>query len=252
MENLNNETIIKNISTDQSEILFNIMNLYNEGKPFECDITASELKFYKQNKKQKYDIPVPKILMDVYPQREDIIKIIPFRNLPLEDNSVSSIVVDLPFVISPHTSPSAIDSKEGSMLIFKRFSGWYPAMEAYENMYWWLKECARVLKNDGIIVWKMQNTISGGLNHLFTPYCLLCAQNFGLYTIDEFILQAKARLISATKYKKQCHARKYTSSFWVFKKDDKANEKTNIIKMLNHCKKLDENNKLEGKIWEVI
>ena len=45
MENLNNETIIKNISTDQSEILLNIMNLYNEGKPFECDITASELKY---------------------------------------------------------------------------------------------------------------------------------------------------------------------------------------------------------------
>lgn len=251
MENLNNDTIIKNISTDQSEILYNIMNLYNNGEPFECDITASELKFYEKNIKQKYAVPVPKILMDVYPQREDIIKITPFKRLPLEDNSISSIVVDLPFVISPHTSPSSTDSKDGSMLIFKRFSGWYPYMEAYENMYWWLKECSRVIKDNGIIVWKMQSTVSGGINHWFTPYCFLCAQNFGLYTIDEFILQAKARLISAGKYKKQCHARKYTSTFWVFKKDNKANEKTNIIKILNHCKTLDESNMIENKIWEV-
>ena len=84
MENqiINNNTIIKNISYDQTEILYNIMKLYNDGKPFECDITASELKFYQKNKLNKYDIPVPKILMDVFPQSEDIIKITPFKKLP--------------------------------------------------------------------------------------------------------------------------------------------------------------------------
>ena len=75
IQEYNNNTVIKNISFDQSEILLNIMKLYNDGQPFECDITASELKFYQKNKQNKYDIPIPKILMDVYPQREDIIKI---------------------------------------------------------------------------------------------------------------------------------------------------------------------------------
>ena len=74
---LNNSTVIKNISTDQSEILKWIMDLYNNGDPFECDITASELKFYGDVRGGKYNIPVPKILMDVYPMREDIIKITP-------------------------------------------------------------------------------------------------------------------------------------------------------------------------------
>ena len=38
---MDNTTIIKNISSNQSEILKWIMDLHNEGKPFECDITAS-------------------------------------------------------------------------------------------------------------------------------------------------------------------------------------------------------------------
>lgn len=251
MENLDNKNIIRNISTDQSEILLNIMNLYNKGNAFDCDITASELKFYKKNKKTKFEIPTPKILMDVCPINDEIIKITPFERLPLEDNSIESIVVDLPFVISPHTSPSALKSKDGSNLIFKRFSGWYPPMEAYENMYWWLKECNRVLKEDGIIVWKMQSTVSGGINHWFVPYCFMCAQNFGLYVIDEFILEAKARLISKSKYKKQCHARKFTSTFWVFQKSPKLAKKTNCLEFLKHCKELDNNNELEHKVWEL-
>ena len=47
---LNNTTIIRNISFDQKEILYNIMNLHNEGKPFEADMTASTLGFYKNKK----------------------------------------------------------------------------------------------------------------------------------------------------------------------------------------------------------
>ena len=98
---LNNTTIIKNISFDQKEILHNIMMMHNDGKPYEVDITASSLGFYKQKKNDKYVIPEPKILMDVFPQREDIIKIEPYKPLPLEDNSVESVVCDLPFVVSP-------------------------------------------------------------------------------------------------------------------------------------------------------
>lgn len=251
MENLNNKTIIKNISTDQSEILHNIGTLYNDGSDhFDCDITASSLGFYNGKKKDKYVIPEPKFLMDVYPTREDIIKITPFSALPLDDESIHSVVVDLPFVISPKKAPSATtDIKDGSNLIFKRFSSWYPAMEGYENMYWWLKECARVIDKNGIIIWKMQSTVSGGINHWYAPFCFMCAQHFGLYVIDEFILQAKARLISPNKYKKQCHARKYTSTFFVFKKDAKMGEKTSCLKLLEHCIFQDESRNLEGKVW---
>lgn len=72
---LNNSNIIKNISYDQTEILHNIGLLYNNGSDqFDADMTASSLCFYG-NGRGKYNIPEPKILMDVFPQREDIIKI---------------------------------------------------------------------------------------------------------------------------------------------------------------------------------
>lgn len=244
-EELNNSNVVRNISTDQSEILKWIIDLHNDGQPFECDITASELKFYGDRQGCKYSIPVPKILMDVYPQVEGCIKITPFEKLPLEDNSVSSIVVDLPFVCSPKTCKSVVEKKEGANLISNRFSSWYPMQEGYENIYWWIKECARVVKPNGLIVWKMQSSVSGGLQHLLSEFSAICAADCGLYIQDQFLLQAKARLISASKIKKQSHARKYTSTFWVFRKDDKKDAKVNLLKKLQECK----DNVYEGKVW---
>ena len=247
MEGLNNQTIKRNISTDQSVILKDIMDLYNDGKPFDCDMTASTLAFYRKKKKEAYQIPCPKILFDVYPQNDDTQKITPFEKLPLEDGSLKSIVVDLPFVISPKTCKSFVENKEGTNMIAKRFASWYPAKEFYENAYWWIGECYRVLEEGGICVWKMQNTVSGGLSHWFTTYSHIVAQDYGFYVIDEFILQAKSRLISPSKYKKQQHARKFTSTFLVFKKDKKLADKSNILKILGECKE----NNLEHKVWEI-
>lgn len=244
---LNNSTVVKNISTDQSEILKWIMDLYNDGKVFECDITASELKFYGKRIGCKYEIPTPNILMDVYPMSENVIKITPFNKLPLENNSISSIICDLPFVCSPKTCKSKVEGKEGSNIISRRFSSWYPMQEGYENIYWWINECKRVLKEDGILVWKMQSSVSGGLQHMLSEFSAICAADAGLYINDQFFLEAKARLISASKIKKQMHSRKYTSTFWVFKKNNKKDIKTNLLKKLQECKE----NVFEGKVWEV-
>lgn len=248
MGEINNTTVIKNISYDQSEILYNIMQLYNNGKPFDCDITASELKFYGKDKKTKYEIPVPKILMDVYPQNDETIKIIPFRNLPLEDNSIESIVVDLPFVISPKDCPSKTTNiKEGSNLISKRFSSFYPADELFENIYWWLKECYRVLKEDGIVIWKFQSTVSGGRELWSVPFSFFAAERIGFYVEDEFILEAKARIVANSHFKNgQKHSRKYTSTFWVFRKNYRLAMKNNCFRWLDLC----EMQNLEGKIWD--
>lgn len=244
---LNNTNIIKNISTDQSEILKWISDLYNDGKPFECDITASELKFYGERKGNKYNIPCPKILMDVYPVNDDIIKIMPFEKLPLKNNSITSIVCDLPFVCSPKTCKSFVENKEGSNLIARRFSSWYPMQEGYENIYWWINECKRVLKENGILIWKMQSSVSGGLQHNLSEFSAVCAADCGLYIVDQFLLQAKARLISSSKIKKQAHSRKYTSCFWVFQKNEKSDNKTNLLKKLQECKE----NVFEGKVWPI-
>lgn len=148
-ETLNNSNIIKNISFDNTEILHNIGILYNNGSDlFDCDITASCLGFYGKGK-GKYNIPEPKILMDVCPTREDIIQIDKWGKLPLDNESIHSLVIDLPFVVSPAGAPSKIEKKEGASLIAQRFSAYYPVDNLYLSYYHWLSEAARVLDVGG-------------------------------------------------------------------------------------------------------
>ena len=244
---LSNSNIIRNTSYNQKEILKNIMTLYNNDEPFECDITASSLKFYQKNKDDKYNIPLPKYLFDVYPQSEEIKQIVPFQKLPLEDNSIGSIVFDPPFVISPKTCKSVMENKEKSCLIHKRFASFYPVSELYYNYYWWIKESYRTLKDDGLFIVKCMSTVSGGYQHNSEEFVFMTAMNMGFYCVDKFILQSKARLVSSSKYKKQCHARKYTSVFYVFQKSPKMLNKYNYFNLIQEMN----NSNLEGMEWEI-
>jgi len=237
---LNNSNIIKNFSYDQTEILHNIGMLYNNGSDqFDADMTASSLGFYNKGHGYAYSIPEPKILMDVCPTRDDIIEIQKWGALPIENNSIHSLVIDLPFVISPQNAPSAKSNKEGASLIYKRFSAYYPVDNLYLSYYHWLSEASRVLKDNGICIFKCQSMISGGIRHNVEEFSFMAAQRLGLKMIDKFTLLAKARLISPGKYKSgQIHSRSYTSMFLVFVKSSKNKSKEfNYEQLLDRCKK---------------
>lgn len=224
---VNNE-VVKSISYNQHEILFNIMNLHNNGKPFECDMTYSVGNFYGLH--NGYEIPEPRYKFDVCPCTEDTVQIEPNGFLPLLDNSINSIVIDLPFVISPPNAPSMQTEQKGRNIIAKRFSQYYPASELYKSYEHWIKEAYRVLNYDGILVFKTQMNISGGLCHDTPFYSKICTQKAGFYIKDEFVLLAKQRLISG-KIKKQQHSRKYHSYFLVFvKSKSKSCNKVNFVK----------------------
>lgn len=241
---LNNSNIIKNISYDQTEILHNIGLLYNNGSDqFDADMTASSLCFYG-NGRGKYNIPEPKILMDVFPQRKDIIKIEKWGKLPLEDKSIHSLVIDLPFVISPANAPSTVNNKEGASLIAKRFAAYYPVDNLYLSYYHWLSEAYRVLDDNGVLAFKLQDVISGGIRHNIGPFTFMAAQRLGFKLEDKFILLAKARLISASRYKNgQKHSRNYTSEFLVLIKDPKRKSKDFFYEdLLNRCEKEEKEN----------
>lgn len=240
---LNNSNIIKNVSHDQTEILHNIGVLYNNGSDqFDADMTASSLGFYGKGKGYDYCIPEPKILMDVSPTREDIIKIEKWGQLPLEDNSIHSLVIDLPFLILPQNAPSVVSNKDDSNLTYKRFSSYYPADNLYLSYYHWLSEASRVLDEGGICIFKCQSMISGGIRHNAEEFSFMAAQRLGLKMVDKFTLIAKARLISPSKYKAgQVHSRSYTSMFLVFVKSSKKKSKDfNYEELLDRCKKEEE------------
>lgn len=216
---MNNSDVIRNVSGDQKEILYNIMQLYNNGAPFECDMTASSLCFYKPMRGDRYTIPQPTILFDVFPSCEGVREIKPWGRLPLENGSIGSIVIDLPFIVSSPESPSV--NKEGANLMLKRFHGYYPVDDLYASYHHWIGEAHRVLCEGGICVFKCQSTVSGGVQHNTEEWSFMCAHKAGFKVEDKFILTAKARLISSSKIKKQRHARKYTSVFYVFRKEAK-------------------------------
>lgn len=220
--------IIKSVSYNQHEILFNIMKLHNGGKPFDCDITYSIGNFYgdftitnDNGEKFNITIPQPKHKFDVFPQFEDVKKIEPDGNILLENNSIKSIVIDLPFVVSPKTAPSVVNgSSKRSNLIYKRFSSYYPASEMFKSYSHWINEAFRVLEDGGICVFKCQNTISGSIFYCTEEFSWMEAQRAGFYVLDRFTLVAKQRIISG-KVKSQQHARNFSSVFWVFKKGGK-------------------------------
>lgn len=212
--------VIKNVSSSQHEIIKNIINLHNNGKTFDADITYSTGGFYKNKKNSDVIIDEPLLKFDVAPQVEGVNKMEPWGPIPIEDNSIDSLIFDPPFICAPRDSKSVTDPKDGSNIIFKRFSSYYPIYELHESYHHWIKEAYRVLKDDGIFVVKCQNTISGGKFYANEEYVWMEAEKVGFTTLDKFNLTAKARLLSG-KIKKQEHARNYNSVFWVFKKDSK-------------------------------
>lgn len=243
-EKLSNANIIKNVSYDQTEILHNIGIIYNNGSDqFDADMTASTLGFYGKGR-GKYEIPEPKVLMDVCPTREDILKIEKWGKLPLEDKSIKSLVIDLPFVISPANAPSAVTDKEGASLIYKRFAGYYPVDNLYLSYYHWLSEASRVLEDGGICIFKCQSCISGGIRHNIEEFSFMAAQRLGFKMEDKFTLVAKARLISPDRYKSgQKHSRSYTSQFLMFIKDPKRKSKDFFFEdMLDRCEREESEN----------
>ena len=206
--------VIKNISHNQTEILNNIWKLYLWTNQFDCDITASTLNFYKDW------IPLPKHLYDVYPQSEIVEKIEPRGNIPLEDNCIHSIVIDLPFVIAPHTAPSmTTDKKDWSNIILKRFSTYYPAKELYDSYKHRIEEAYRVLDEWWVCIFKCQSNISWWVRHNIEEFSFICADSVWFIMIDKFTLLAKSRLIG--RMNKQEHSRSYTSQFLVFQKRER-------------------------------
>ena len=214
--------VIKNINTDQHRILADIMHLYNNDEGFELDPTFSKGNYYgdfkwinENGEKETYTIPQPKYKMDVYPLAEDVQKLEIMGNFPLEDESVKSVNIDLPFVIS--VGPSMGNGNKKSNITSNRFSAFYPVSNLIETYYHFLKEAYRVLKEDGILVWKCQRTITGGKTLNSPEMSWLFAESIGFDCVDAFYLEGKSRLISG-KVKHQEHSRSYVSIFYVFKK----------------------------------
>ncbi len=209
------KSLIKSISYSQEEIIKSIIEMYcPEG--VELDPTYSIGNFYKNIQKPKYKFDINPQIPEV--QRADCI------NLPLQDNSIKSIMFDPPFIAGIPTAKAKkgiISSRFGSYMSIPRKNGLW---EMYRKA---LTEFYRILKDKGVLIVKCQDTISEGHQFLSHVEIINYAYYLGFYPEDLFVLLAKNRIIKP--YPKQKHARKYHSYFLVFIKK-KSPVKYSLIK----------------------
>lgn len=199
--------MIKSISFSQDELLQWIALLYLPKGTFDVDATFSTGCLYRTGA-----IPIPPIRYDLHPQRTDVQQA-DCRRLPLLVNSIDSIILDPPFLA---TSGPSLSTTQGNY-INRRF-GVYPTETALRDLYQEsIEEAFRVLKPGGVLVFKCQDKVSSGKQHMMHCFVHSAAVQQGFEVLDLFILLANKRLI-ANWQRNQKHARKYHCYFWVFRK----------------------------------
>jgi hypothetical protein len=199
---------ISSIGYDEQQIIANILSLHSKENKIDCDPTYSVGNFYKSG------IPKPKYIFDKYPQPGLGTRVIQAsaNNLPLNDESINTIMFDPPFVIGGELHEGI---KEGSSIIQKRFTGFNSFFELKQMYFLSLREFYRILKDNGIVIFKCQDQVSSAKQHFIHVWIMYKAMELGFYPKDLFILLSKNRL---TDKRIQQHARKFHSYFWVFEK----------------------------------
>ena len=146
-----NKDVIKSVSDEQAVIIDNILKLYVPSRQIDLDPTYSKGNFYK-----KTVIPEPKYKFDLYPQTEDTVQS-SSDNLPLEDNSVDTVMFDPPFVVG---TPNSSKGKVGSNIITNRFGSFKNIEDLWKYYDATIKEFSRVMRDNGVLIVKCQDTIS--------------------------------------------------------------------------------------------
>ncbi len=194
--------MIKSISYSQNEIFNWIIQLYCPSG-FELDPTYSKGAFYK-------NITEPKLKFDLEPQRDDVVQA-DCRELPLENESITTMIFDPPFVAGKGNTTNGI--------IRARFGSYKTTQKHLWPMYHSaLEEFYRILKPNGVLVVKCQDCIDSAKQYMSHVEIINKAVALGFYPKDLFVLLAKHRMMSPNM-KKQQHARKFHCYFIVFIKN---------------------------------
>ena len=197
-------TIIKSVYENQTDILRAIQALHCPDG-FECDVTYGNGQFWRE-------IKAPELRFDIDPQSSDVIQA-SSDALPLKDCSLNNLVFDPPFL----TYVRAGREGNGSMVMAKRFAGYWRYDELETHYQSTISEAARVLRKQGVMVIKCQDIIHNHKMHCTHANILVWAgSKFRLK--DLFILTAKHRLPSPNRKGVQKHARIFHSYFLVLEK----------------------------------
>ncbi len=194
---LTNRHLIRSVSDCQFEILRWITRLYCPNG-FDLDCTYRVGGFYKAG------VPAPRLKMDIAPRTR---KIMPadVRHLPFKPECLQSVVFDPPF-LPAGSKTCRLRQKYGAFENMRQLWRMYTTA---------MQEIARVLKPNGVLVFKCQDSVCGRTQYLVHADIIRFAQRINLYPKDLFIKLASHVPIGWNQHTQQ-HARKTHCYFIVF------------------------------------
>jgi len=200
------DEVVRSVYNDQQSILGAIRGLHCPDG-FDVDATFGNGSFYKS--KEEW----PEYRFDLDPNLENCVEASSV-NLPLDDESVSSVVFDPPFLTYVRSNRDG----NGNMVMSKRFSGYWRYDELEEHYGHSLTEFNRILRKGGVVVFKCQDIIHNHKMHCTHVNVIRWAEERGFRLKDLFVLTAKHRMPSPNRAGKQKHARVFHSYFLVLTK----------------------------------
>ena len=201
---------ILSVANRDVDILLDIRELYLDDEPFDVDPCYSSGKMYGDTLRPAIKLdknppePVGLINQDIVIQNDIVLD-----GLPMNNESINSIVFDPPFMFGKH-------GKTDENIMTKRFS-MFDSWEDLEKMYKKsLCEFHRVLRPGGIVAFKCQDYTDSKTT---MTHCLVYnwAVEIGFVAEDIFIMVFPGGRIYNSDLI-QRHARKQHSYWFVFKK----------------------------------
>jgi len=195
--------VIRSLYSDQFKILDAIFKLHLEENTFDVDLTYGNGGFYKKG------ISQPTHRFDIDDTLTNITKACNSNDTGLNTASVNSIVFDPPFLT--YIKKQRIGNS--SMVMAKRFSGYWSSDELADHYKSSIKEAARILKHKGILVIKCQDIVH---NHkLFCTHAHILNWSSEFFRLKDLFIQAATHRMPAPNRKgTQKHARVF-HSYWI-------------------------------------
>lgn len=191
----------KSYFENEQECLKAIIEIHNNNQTFDCDPMYNKGYFYKEIEKPKHKFDINPIVDECQKGNAE--------SLPLENDTLNSIVLDPPFMICTRESQKNYYSS--------KTHSYYNSNEDLKIHYQaLLKEAYRVLKKQGLCVFKCQDYTD---SQTIMTHCIVweLAQKIGFYVKDLAILNIpKSKVYNGNT--KQRHFRKVHTYFWILKK----------------------------------